>query len=346
MTCFAQPMVSAAQRSPLQPIHPPSQRFDLTPEEEKEIIARHQKDIPSWLDLTRAGIYKPQGVETWEQWRKWRADNHQPSVEKPSLDDYFLVATCLSAIRRGDTLTLPSKSKSTQSKVTKSTSAHRKTGSNGRPVSFHIAKASVDSPRRVSRTNNTKASSRGLIGETKSARAPSTKQPKDTNWRHYPDYSPNQLFDVMDPAKAYRAIEQARNFAEKKTLNLMQDADVNYLHPFERKLAERLVLDCSRFLCSKRQIFQGYVEHLQNKRNAETRIKRGLENRGDTRILSWNKTHAQGLMGIDVTKGSWLWSFYNEIGFFEENLFEHHLVSLEEFEIQQEKERAESIMFR
>jgi hypothetical protein len=349
MSGFAQPSTYATQRSPLHEIHPPTQPSNLTPEEDRAVHDWHKRDTPYWLDMIRAGIYRPQGVDTWDQWQKWRADHGLPIVGKPSLDEYYLAASFLGGIRRNGVLMLPAKSQANQSKVTKPTSAHRKTGSNGRSMSTHVARASVDSPRRVSRANNAKASSRGPTGETKSARAPSTKLPKDTNWRHYPDYCPNHMFHVIerqDPPKAYRAIEQARNFAERKTLNLMQDPDYKFLHPYELKLAERLVLDCSRFLCSKRQIFQGYVEHLQHKRNVETKIKRGLENRGDTRVLSWNKTAAQALMGIDVTKGSWLWSFYNEIGFFDEQHFEQHVLSLEDWEIQQEKERAENVMFR
>jgi hypothetical protein len=346
MTSFVQPNTST-HRSPLQELHTPVQQDRLTAEEEREVHDWHKNDTPYWLGLIKAGIFKPEGVDTWEQWKKWRADNGQPIVGKPTLDEYYLAASFLGSVGRMDRrLAHPSKDQSSQSKVIKPTSVHRKTGSSGRSVSLHTSRASVDSPRRVSRTNNTKASSRGPVGETKSARAPSTKLPKDTNWRHYPDYSPNKVFDTMDPARAHRAIEQARNFAEKKTLNLMQDPDVQFLHPFELKLAERLVLDCSRFLCSKRQIFQGYVDHLQHKHNVETKIRRGLENRGDTRVFSWNKTAAQGLMGIDVTKGSWLWSFYNEIGFFEEQYFENEILSLEDWEREQDKERAESVMFK
>jgi len=90
-------------------------------------------------------------------------------------------------------------------------------------------------------------------------------------------------------------------------------------------LCERLALDCHRFLTSKRQIFQGFVKHLQTKADVDRRVRDGLEDRGQSRLPSWNKTAAQSLMGIDVTKGSHIWTFYNEVGFFNEKFFTQFL---------------------
>lgn len=160
--------------------------------------------------------------------------------------------------------------------------------------------------------------------ETKSARAPSSKPPKDPEWRNYPDYAPKD--EHMDSRAAYQAVHDSKNFAEhKKAFDLSEDPERDYLNAAEKLLCERLALDCHRFLTSKRQIFQGFVKHLQTKADVDKRVRDGLEDRGQSRLPSWNKTAAQSLMGIDVTKGSHIWTFYNEVGFFNEKLFAHFI---------------------
>jgi len=161
--------------------------------------------------------------------------------------------------------------------------------------------------------------------DTKSARAPSSKPAKDPEWRNYYDFAPKEQY--MNLTRAYAAINETKNFAEHKSrFDLTDDPDKAYLNEAELAMCGRLALDCHRFLTSKRQIFEGYVKHLRLKFDIEERIRVGLEDRGFTRLPSWNKTAAQSLMGIDVTKGSHIWSFYNEVGFFDEKLFQHQIM--------------------
>jgi len=250
-----------------------------------------------------------------------RNDNgSETHYDKPTESEYQLVASFLHDMQtwRGPVEVTP---RITKSKVTKSPVTHRRSGSSTHPGTPQSVKAT---PIRASRMGTIRPSLKSNPGETKSARAPSSKPAKDPEWRNYYDFAPKEHY--MNFTRACAAINETKNFAEHKSrFDLTDDPDKAYLNEAELAMCGRLALDCHRFLTSKRQIFEGYVKHLRLKFDIEERIRVGLEDRGFTRLPSWNKTAAQSLMGIDVTKGSHIWSFYNEVGFFDEKLFQHHL---------------------
>lgn len=316
---------TAATRPPLRERPSPVfERSHTPPYERYAVRAWAARDAPAWDEFARAGIARPAGVYTWDHLIENEAQ-YGYHFDKPSEEEYLLVARFLRDMQTWRGPAYSSVSRKSRSKVTKPSATAHRTGSNARLATPSLAKAICATPRRVSRTASTRPNLKGgSSAETKSARAPSSKPAKDPEWRNYPDYAPADQY--MDMRAAFAAVADAKNFSEhKKGFDLMDDPERQYLNTAELALCERLALDCHRFMTSKRQIFEGYVKHLQHKADIEARIRAGLEDRGHTRLPSWNKTAAQSLMGIDVTKGSHIWSFYNEVGFFDEKFFQQFL---------------------
>lgn len=304
----------------------PSARTHLSnPYETALIKSWASQEAPDWARHTSNGLPRLPGIHTWQDLKIQEANNGNDDFTKPTEEEYQLVASFVQEMKQTGRRPLVESTNRKRSKVTKPTSTiHHRAGSNARLQTPSLAKATAASPRRLSRTANNKSGGRLMNTETKSARAPSSKPPKDPEWRNYPDYAPKD--EHMDSRAAYQAVHDSKNFAEhKKAFDLSEDPERDYLNAAEKLLCERLALDCHRFLTSKRQIFQGFVKHLQTKADVDKRVRDGLEDRGQSRLPSWNKTAAQSLMGIDVTKGSHIWTFYNEVGFFNEKLFAHFI---------------------
>lgn len=137
--------------------------------------------------------------------------------------------------------------------------------------------------------------------EAKSARAKSTKAQKSDNFTDYPDFSP--AWNAMQ-----RPMEHAVKAKDYGThpLDLSSDPHRHLLHEAETELAQRLHLSGSKYLCVKRQLFEEYVKLLRHESDKQA---------------NWNKTAAQRVSNVDVTKTSVVWQFYHEIGWFEKQLF-------------------------
>jgi len=279
---------------------------------------------PNWSGTESAAEKFARGNgRTWQDVSR-NDDGFETHYDKPTDSEYALVAAFLHDMQtwRGPSVDVTAP-RVTKNKVTKPSAAHRRNGSSTHPGSPHPGKTPAATPIRASRMGTTRPSLKNA--DTKSARAPSSKPAKDPEWRNYYDFAPKEQY--MNLTRAYAAINETKNFAEHKSrFDLTDDPDKAYLNEAELAMCGRLALDCHRFLTSKRQIFEGYVKHLRLKFDIEERIRVGLEDRGFTRLPSWNKTAAQSLMGIDVTKGSHIWSFYNEVGFFDEKLFQHQIM--------------------
>lgn len=315
---------TAATFSPIRDKRTTSGAYSITAPE--QYVNRSQtRHTPIWnASETAAEKFARGNGHTWQDVSRNDIDS-RTHYNKPTDEEYELVASFFHDMQtwRGSVEATPSRT--TKSKVTKPSAPHRRNGSSTHPGTQHPTKAPAATPIRASRMGVTRPSVKSSVGETKSARAPSSKPAKDPEWRNYYDYAPKEQY--MNLARAYAAINETKNFAEHKSrFDLTDDPDKAYLNEAELAMCGRLALDCHRFLTSKRQIFEGYVKHLRTKFDIEERIRAGVEDRGFTRLPSWNKTAAQSLMGIDVTKGSHIWSFYNEVGFFDEKLFTHQIM--------------------
>lgn len=170
-------------------------------------------------------------------------------------------------------------------------------------VSLDEEYEAVDTPKkRRSTTGSSRRRSSGANSpkETKHNRNRSTKEKKSTNYLDYPsDIAPP--FDTMRDPMA--AAEQCPEHSVANPRNLQQDPLKDELHESERIVAQKLNIDCSYFLCVKRQIFQRYLEHLQ------------------TKSFNWNKTAAQQCSNVDVGKTSQIFMFFNRVGWFNEELY-------------------------
>ena len=151
-----------------------------------------------------------------------------------------------------------------------------------------------------SRRRSSAAGAAGSKQDTKHNRNRSTKEKKSTNYLDYPgNIAP--AFDTMkDPMEAAAQCPE-HNVANPRNIN--QDPLKDELHESERIIAQKLNIDCSYFLCVKRQIFQRYLEHLK------------------TKTFNWNKTAAQQCSNVDVGKTSQIFTFFNRVGWFNEELY-------------------------
>ena len=136
--------------------------------------------------------------------------------------------------------------------------------------------------------------------ETKHNRNRSTKEKKSTNYLDYPSDIAPPFHTMHDPMGA---AAQCPEHSVANPRNLNQDPLKDELHESERVIAQKLNIDCSYFLCVKRQIFQRYLEHLK------------------TKSFNWNKTAAQQCSNVDVGKTSQIFMFFNRVGWFNEELY-------------------------
>ena len=132
------------------------------------------------------------------------------------------------------------------------------------------------------------------------ARNRSTKEKKSANYSDYDDWAP--AWDTMrEPIK--RGLE-VKALDVKNPVDLKNDSLRAQLHQSEIIVATRLNLNCETYLLVKRQMF--------------TRFKQYLEKHDG----NWNKTAAQKASNLDVGKVSALFVFYQNVGWFDSDLYE------------------------
>ena len=131
-----------------------------------------------------------------------------------------------------------------------------------------------------------------------------TSQQKSRGQADYPDFAPP--FEAMINPLA--GAEKVRALDVKNPIDLENDSLKDELHESELIVAKRLNISAGVYLCTKRQIFEGYVDYLRGSKQG-----------------NWNKTAAQNVVNLDVTKASALWQFYSDIGWYERSLFEGHV---------------------
>ncbi|KAL1960020.1 hypothetical protein VTO42DRAFT_688 [Malbranchea cinnamomea] len=119
----------------------------------------------------------------------------------------------------------------------------------------------------------------------------------DTHYDSLPDFSP-PVETLGDNPKALKVEWKGQ------PLDLSQDPDREKLHPSEINLASTLRLSCATYLCSKRRIFQSYVNALRNGQ-------------------PFRKTHAQQACKIDVNKASRLFLAFEKVGWINGGFDEH-----------------------
>lgn len=149
--------------------------------------------------------------------------------------------------------------------------------------------------------SRSRASTGSLSKEAKHNRNRSTKQRYSTNYRDYPDYSPPNTAMINPMSVAEQVIEHKVNNRK----DLTNDEHRPQLHPAEVVVATRLNISCGEYLLTKRQVLNEFVEYL----------------RGD-RKKAWNKTRAQSSSNLDVGKTSQIWTFFKDVGWFDESLYE------------------------
>ncbi|KAJ5095166.1 hypothetical protein N7532_007457 [Penicillium argentinense] len=121
----------------------------------------------------------------------------------------------------------------------------------------------------------------------------------DTDFHALQDFSP-PMDSLQGNAKALKADWKGQ------VLDLSNDPDRHLLSPAELNLASTLRLSCATYLCSKRRIFEARVRAL-------------------TVGKEFRKTDAQQACKIDVNKASKLWTAYDRVGWFHEDLFRQYL---------------------
>lgn len=309
----------------------PSSSVEANPQASTESVVRDWslRDSPRWEDVKGLDHQYPPGVRTWKDLQAYEA-TRGISLSKPTTEEYELVANFFRSMRASSISSWSHGSVDVEQrnhlphsparKVLKDKSSKRRSLANLAPVerkrsASPNAEASP-SPNPSTRRRSSKVTAKGSGSEPRSARAASTKPPKDPDWWNYPDYAPSfaHARDAMSHANNARHFDNKDN--KKGPRDLTDDKERHHLHPSELVVASWLHLDCHRYHTSKRQIFQGYVDLLRKRAVVERRVRDGLEERGQTKLPNWNKTEAQKTLGIDVSKGSWIWQFYTDLGWF------------------------------
>ena len=137
------------------------------------------------------------------------------------------------------------------------------------------------------------------------ARNPSSKDKMSTNWTEYDDLAP-----AWETAKLDNPLKDVREQAVKNRVDLTQDELRHELNPEELDIARKVNISCETYLLVKRQMFTKFVEHL--------RLKKRISGYNG----NWNKTAAQKASNVDVGKVSQVWVFFNNIGWFDEKLYD------------------------
>ena len=125
--------------------------------------------------------------------------------------------------------------------------------------------------------------------------------PSDIDFESLPDFSP--------PLETLEGKPQAFTEAEtpfSQPLELSTDPDRHLLHEAELTLAAKLRLTCASYLCTKRRIFKGLVESLQE----------GKE---------YKKSYAQTACKVDARKARILFSAFEAVGWFDRAYYSKYL---------------------
>ena len=122
--------------------------------------------------------------------------------------------------------------------------------------------------------------------------------PMDTDFRSLPDYSPPlRTLPEGDPEKIFSV-----DTPFPQPIDLSSDPDRSYLHAAEICLAQKLRLTCASYLCTKRRIFKGLIENLQE----------GKE---------YKKSYAQTACKVDARKTRSLFTAFEGVGWFDPKYF-------------------------
>ena len=122
--------------------------------------------------------------------------------------------------------------------------------------------------------------------------------PMDTDFESLPDYAPP--LRTLHGEDAERLFQIDTPFSQG--IDLSADPDRHLLHRAEIVLAQKLRLTCASYLCTKRRIFKGLVESLQE----------GKE---------YKKSYAQNACKVDARKTRTLFTAFESIGWFEPKYF-------------------------
>lgn len=129
----------------------------------------------------------------------------------------------------------------------------------------------------------------------------STNTLEDIAYDSIPDYAPpTSTLPTGDPH-----ILQV-HWPEKAVVNLSQDPDRHMLHEAEIKLATSLNLNCAKYLCTKRRIFQARLEALQEGRE-------------------FRKSDSQKACKINSNKASKICCAFEKVGWLDKNHFLKYL---------------------
>ena len=132
-------------------------------------------------------------------------------------------------------------------------------------------------------------------------RSPRAGAPIDTDYNALPDFCPPTHTLNGEPDAIFKV-----DTPFPSPMDLSNDPDRDKLHPAELFLAARLRLICASYLCSKRRIFQGFVEKLVE----------GKE---------YRKIFAQQACKVDARKARGLYSAFEQVGWFDREHFAKHL---------------------
>lgn len=128
--------------------------------------------------------------------------------------------------------------------------------------------------------------------------ASSAALPTDVNFQALPDYSPP--LRTLPKGAPERIFDVSGQWSPP--IDLSSDPDRHHLHEAEIALAQKLRLTCASYLCTKRRIFKGLVESLQE----------GKE---------YKKSYAQNACRIDVRKTRALFAAFESVGWFDPKHF-------------------------
>lgn len=282
----AQHRVAFAEQHPT--IAPPSQN-------EYELLADFSRDMRSGVNM-HSPVRRPH-----DGLRSLSLDQHQ---EQPSTRQYGPwdvdppkhAPVLVPAIRQRSEEGFSSKEVPSTKKRRLTPALHAQSANRQRVVS-PTRRRNTEPGARRSRGGSTGS----LSKEAKHNRNRSTKQRYPTNYLDYTDVSPS--FETMlEPMEAAERVVQHKVNNPK---DLSHDQLRPKLHAAELVVASRLNIGCGDYLLTRRQVLNEFVEYLRGGRKK-----------------AWNKTRAQSSSNLDVGKTSQIWTFFKEVGWFEEDLYE------------------------
>lgn len=152
-------------------------------------------------------------------------------------------------------------------------------------------------PKRTPKTQTHNSFNDTKLSETPK-RAPIT---RDVDYNALPDFAPPYSTITKENEGPFFRAEW-----KGKPLTVTDDPELGNLAPAELRLACTLRLGYASYMCTKRRIFQSYVDYL----------KRGKV---------FCKTNAQDACKVDVNKASKLWEVYNAVGWFKNEHFVQYI---------------------